>query len=72
MARIVVFGDRRRTQPLAIAGVEARVVADAGDAAAAWVALPEEVAVLILTPAVKAALESRLDERPDLLVTVLP
>jgi hypothetical protein len=72
MGRIAALGDRHRIQVLALAGVEAHPASSAGEALAAWGALSAEVAVLILTPESAEALAFRLDERPDLLVTVLP
>ena len=72
MARIAALGERHRIQALAIAGVEAHPAATDEDVLSAWRDLSAEVAVLILTQQSSAALAGRLDERRDLLVTVLP
>ncbi len=72
MGRIAALGERHRIQALAIAGVEAHPAATDADALSAWRDLSKEVAVLILTQQSSAALAGRLDERRDLLVTVLP
>ncbi len=72
MGRIAALGGWHRIQALAIAGVEAHPAATQEDALAAWHDLSPEVAVLILTPESAAVLAGRLDERRDLLVTVLP
>lgn len=72
MGRIAALGERHRIQALAIAGVEAHPAATDEDALSAWRDLSTEVAVLILTQQSSAALVGRLDERRDLLVTVLP
>jgi vacuolar-type H+-ATPase subunit F/Vma7 len=72
MGRIAALGERHRIQALAIAGVEAYPAATDEDALSAWRDLSTEVAVLILTQQSFAALAGRLDERRDLLVTVLP
>jgi vacuolar-type H+-ATPase subunit F/Vma7 len=72
MGRIAVLGDRRRIQALAIAGVEPHPAGTDEDAVAAWQALSADVSVLILTLQAATALAPRFEERPDLLVTVLP
>jgi vacuolar-type H+-ATPase subunit F/Vma7 len=72
MGRIAALGDRQRIQALAIAGVEPHPAGTDEDAVAAWEALSADVAVLILTQTSAAALANRLEERRDLLVTVMP
>jgi vacuolar-type H+-ATPase subunit F/Vma7 len=72
MGRIAALGNTHRIQSLAIAGVEPHPATTDEEAVAAWQALPRDVAVLILTPQSASALVERLEERPDLLVTVLP
>ena len=72
MARIAVIGERHRIQALAIAGADPHAAETADERLAAWNQLAANVAVLILTPESAAALGSRVDERRDLLVTVLP
>jgi len=72
MGRIAALGERNRIQALTVAGAEPYPAATAQEALAAWRDLPADVAVLVLTPQAAAALAGRLDERRDLLVTVLP
>lgn len=72
MGRIAALGERSRIQAFAIAGVEGHPAATNVEALSAWHELSHEVAVLILTRESAAALAGRLDERRDLLVTVLP
>lgn len=72
MARIAVLGERHSIEALRIAGVDARTAATAEEAVDAWRDLPTDVAVLILTAEAAAALGDRVEERRDLLVTVMP
>ena len=72
MGRIAALGDGRRIQPLSIAGVETHPASTDAQALAEWNSLASDVAVLILTPEARAAIGARLEERRDLLVTVMP
>lgn len=72
MGRIAAVGEWDKIQAVALAGVEPHRAADPGEALAAWLELPADVSVLILTPQSESALAGRVDERRDLLVTVLP
>ena len=72
MSRAVAIGDERRLGGYALAGVEVAPAADAGDAAAAWQALADDVALVVLDPPAYAALAPRLDERPNVVWAVLP
>lgn len=72
MGRIAALGELRRIEPLAIAGVEMHPAAGEAEAVAEWTGLAPDVAVVVLTPAARAAIADRLDERRDLLITVLP
>ena len=72
MARIAAIGERHRIEALGVAGVDARAAATADEALTAWRDLPSDVAVLILTPEAASALGDRVEERRDLLVTVMP
>jgi len=72
MARIAALGGRNRIQGLALAGVVPLPAATVDEALVAWRGLPSDVGVLILTPQAAEALADHLDERRDLLVTVLP
>ncbi|HEX9100291.1 MAG TPA: hypothetical protein VF956_12455 [Candidatus Dormibacteraeota bacterium] len=72
MSRIAALGERNRIQGYSIAGVEVLAVDSADDFVAAWRRLPLDVVVLILTPQAAAALAQTVDERPNVLVAVLP
>lgn len=72
MGTIAAIGDRHRVQPLGIAGVDVHHAASDDEAVAAWQQLRPDVAVLIVTAQAASALASRIDDRRDLLVTVLP
>jgi vacuolar-type H+-ATPase subunit F/Vma7 len=72
MGRIAALGEERRIEPLAIAGVEMHPATTEDEVVAEWTRLAADVAVLILTPHAQMALSSRLEERRELLVTVLP
>ena len=71
-ARIAALGEWRRIQALAVAGVEAYFAETEDQVIAEWTALPEDVAVLVVTKHAADALRDRLEERRKLLVTVLP
>ena len=70
--RAVALGDDRRLGGYALAGADVVSVGDAGEAVAAWEALPDDVALVVLTPEVGAALAGRFAERPSLLRAVIP
>jgi vacuolar-type H+-ATPase subunit F/Vma7 len=71
MGRIAVIGERHRIQPLAIAGADPHPAETPEQALSAWAEIGSDVAVLILTGDAAAALAGRIDERRDLLVTVM-
>ena len=60
MSRICAIGEPERVRVFALAGVSVVPAEDGRAARAAWVALPPETALVILTPMAGAALE---DER---------
>ena len=66
MSRGVAIGRPEIVAGYALAGVEVIAAADAAAVQAAWETLPADVALVILTPAARAALGGRLDERPGL------
>ena len=70
--RIATIGETPKVAGLALAGtlVFAADVPDELDAA--WDELPEDVGILVLTPAAEARLGGRFDERPLLLTVVSP
>jgi len=72
MGTIAAIGDRHRVQALRIAGVDAHHAATDDEAIAAWQQLPPDISVLIVTAQAAAALAARIEDRRDLLVTVLP
>jgi len=72
MSGIAAIGERELVGAFAFAGVDV-TVADGAAAGAAWRALPEEVALVILSPAAHAALEAEgLDRRDRRLWVVMP
>ena len=72
MSRAVAIGDERRLGGFALAGADVVHAATAREATAAWEALAEDVAVVVLSPDAHAALADRLDERPTVVWAVLP
>lgn len=72
MARIAALGERSRIRAFALAGVVELAAATDDEVVAAWRSLASDVAVLVLTPEAQRALAGRIDERRDVLVTVLP
>lgn len=71
MSGIVAIGESPRVAGFALAGVTV-LETDAGGVEAAWRRLPDDTALVLLTPAAAAALGQRLGERARLLWTVLP
>jgi vacuolar-type H+-ATPase subunit F/Vma7 len=72
MPKIAAIGDWYRIQMLALAGVAAHAADTDKQVVAVWQQLPQDVAVLVLTPEAAAALADRIGERRDLLTTVMP
>ena len=72
MAAIAVVGSAHRIQPLAVAGAESHAADTPDEVIAAWQGLGPDVAVLVLTAEAALALGRRVEDRRDLLVTVLP
>lgn len=70
---VAVIGERELVHGYALAGVQVAPAADSEQARAAWAALGDEVAVVILTPSAYAALAAReLVQRPQRLWVVMP
>ena len=65
------IGEHVRVGGYALAGVQVHAAEDPAAARAAWERLPGDVACVILTPTAYAALDARLDERPDLVWAVM-
>jgi vacuolar-type H+-ATPase subunit F/Vma7 len=72
VSRAAAIGDQVRLGGYPLAGVELHAAADDAAVRAAWEALGDDVACLILTPAARAALGDRLLERPSLVWVVTP
>jgi vacuolar-type H+-ATPase subunit F/Vma7 len=70
--RIAALGEGVEVDGLRLAGALVLAVDRSEDVEAEWDALPDDVAVLIVTPRVARLLRSRLDERPRLLMVVSP
>jgi hypothetical protein len=69
MGRVAAIGRTVRIQGLALAGVLVLPGEDAAQVQGSWAALPEDVAVVILTPEAAAALGTG---RPGPLTVVMP
>lgn len=72
MGAIAVIGEGVRVRGYALAGAAVGSAATDHEIVAAWDALPDDVACLILTEAARTALAARLHERADLLWAVVP
>jgi vacuolar-type H+-ATPase subunit F/Vma7 len=72
MTRIGALGAAAQVEAFALAGALVFVTEEGGDIESVWDALPEDVGVLILTPAAAQLLGARLEERPQLLPVVMP
>jgi vacuolar-type H+-ATPase subunit F/Vma7 len=72
MSRAVAIGDERRLGGYALAGAEVVPATAAGAVTAAWEALDDDVALVVLSPDAHAVLAGRLDERPTVVWAVLP
>ena len=70
MSTIAVLGERHRVEGFALAGATVFAAGDAGAVRDAWAALPDDVAVVVLTPAAADALADVVQARP--LRVVLP
>ena len=72
MTRIGALGESAKVQGFALAGALVFASDNGGEMESAWDTLPDDVGVLILTPAAAKRLAARLDERPHLLPVVMP
>jgi vacuolar-type H+-ATPase subunit F/Vma7 len=71
--RIAVLGEAVRVEAFALAGALVAVAERPGDVRDAWAALPDDVGLVLLTPAAAAALPGeRVPARDDVLVVTLP
>lgn len=71
-SRVIALGEELRVQGFALAAVELVTAERPDGVVAAWRRLPDDVAVILLTPMAAAALSGHLRERPRLLHAVLP
>lgn len=72
MSRAAAIGEEVRVAGYGLAGVEVHPAEDAAEVTAAWDALADDVACVILTQNAHATLSERLAERPRVVWTVLP
>lgn len=72
MSRAAAIGEDVRIAGYGLAGVEVHAAEEPAAVHAAWDALADDVACLILTPAARDALGDRLGERSRLVWAVLP
>lgn len=71
MPTAAVIGEAVRTEGFALAGAVVLTAEDAEQAHAAWHALPDDVAVLVLTARAAAWLGDVPQSRPGVLVAVM-
>jgi len=57
MGRVAAIGEAVRVQGLRLAGVQVLPGEEPAEVRASWAALPDDVAVVVLTPAAAAALD---------------
>jgi len=72
MARAAVIGEATRTAGFALAGATVLPAETQEEARAAWLSLPADVAVVVLTPRTEASLGEALRSRHDVLSVVMP
>ncbi|HEX9033122.1 MAG TPA: hypothetical protein VF834_14880 [Streptosporangiaceae bacterium] len=72
MARVAVIGEPLRIYGYGLAGAVLCPASDRPEALRAWQELPQDVAVVVLTPGAAGWLEADLARRPGVLHVVLP
>lgn len=72
MATVAAIGSTHELEGFALAGVPVHRAATQDDVVRAWACLDPDVGLVILSPDAADVLASRLDERPDTLVAVMP
>lgn len=72
MTRIVVLGEPGRVRGFRLAGATVIEADGPGDVERAWLTLPPDTAVLVLTSRAVAVLDGRLAERSRLTWVVMP
>jgi hypothetical protein len=69
---VVVIGESVRVRPYELAGATARAADDPAAVRAAWLALPDDTVLVVLTPHAARSLGSAPAARGDLLVVEMP
>ena len=72
MARAAVIGEALRVEGYALAGAAVYAAHDEAGVRQAWQALPDDVAVVVLTPRAAGWLGDEIVRRPGLLPVVMP
>jgi vacuolar-type H+-ATPase subunit F/Vma7 len=72
MRRILVLGEPARIRPFRLAGATVVEAVDPDSIRRAWAARPDDVAVVVLTPAAARTLEREVAAEPRLVGVVLP
>ncbi|GAA1898402.1 V-type ATP synthase subunit F [Actinomadura bangladeshensis] len=73
MAHIAVIGERARVEGWALGGARAVPADDPEEVRAAWEALDDEVAVVVLTPEAARCVEGERERHPGaVLIVVMP
>ncbi|MEU9124981.1 V-type ATP synthase subunit F [Streptomyces sp. NPDC048506] len=72
MGRVAAIGEQTRVAGLALAGVTVLVAEEPAAVHRAWQDLPQDVAMVIVTPAAAGALGPTLLESPRPLTAVMP
>ncbi len=72
MSRVAVIGEPLRICGYGLAGAVLCPASDQAEAVAAWRALPDDIAVAVLTPSVERWLASEIGRRPGVLRVLLP
>lgn len=70
MARIAVVGEAVRVEPFGLAGAIVAVAEDAAAVRNAWITLPTDVSVVVVTPAAAAALTDDIKSQREGVLTV--
>lgn len=72
MARAAVIGEALRVEGYALPGAAVYTAEDEAGVRRAWQALPDDVAVVVLTPRAAGWLGDEIAGRPGLLPVVMP
>ncbi len=72
MGRIVALGEAVRVEGFSLGGATVLVAEDPDAVRRAWASLPDDVAVVVLTPGAAAALAAASAPREGILTAVMP